>query len=472
VRIRPHSIVLEFPRARTTETGLAVLLALAPLPFGSDRPWAVSLAALIVAALLVQRSFLNRWVNVSASVASISLVAPYGAFYSVVLAWGALPLMGMMSGHDSAAPFFLVDRSSVVEALLRLLMYGAVFTLAFLVGHNEESVNVLLHTVIASGTVYACYGIMQNAIGDHLILWYHKWAYLGVLTSTFVNRNHFATFDGLCLLTTLTLLLRRLGRASERSSFSRMHLLKDFFDHGLEYSWLAVCSIALFLALILTHSRAGIASVVLGIIILFGMALGRRQRVTRLLSGFFLAIVTAMAVGGRSLLAVDDLQRISSLAVLHDERFAIVDMSVKAIVMSPWFGWGLGSFGLVFARFRPPGIEGYYDAAHNQYLELAIELGLPAAVVMTLLLIVLTWQNWRHRYSKRGLRAPCALAVSASFVVGIHSLLDFSLRIPAVAMLYAALLGLGLARIDIRGSARRLRRPREIYISSTQRGVL
>jgi hypothetical protein len=39
-----------------------------------------------------------------------------------------------------------------------------------------------------------------------------------------------------------------------------------------------------------------------------------------------------------------------------------------------------------------------------------------------------------------------AIGVAASVLVGVHALLDFSLQIPAVAILYAGIMGIGCAQ--------------------------
>jgi hypothetical protein len=39
-----------------------------------------------------------------------------------------------------------------------------------------------------------------------------------------------------------------------------------------------------------------------------------------------------------------------------------------------------------------------------------------------------------------------AIGFAASVVVGIHAAVEFSLQVPAVAVVYAALLGLGVAQ--------------------------
>jgi O-antigen ligase len=81
-----------------------------------------------------------------------------------------------------------------------------------------------------------------------------------------------------------------------------------------------------------------------------------------------------------------------------------------------------------------------YDKAHNTYLELASEYGIPTAVA---LVAAVTWVTIRCFQGSRERHRDQELSVvgfCASVVVGVHSLFDFSVEIPAVAATYAALL--------------------------------
>jgi O-antigen ligase len=98
-------------------------------------------------------------------------------------------------------------------------------------------------------------------------------------------------------------------------------------------------------------------------------------------------------------------------------------------------------------RFRPyQSIDTLrlYDHAHNDYLESAAEWGIPLAL--------LAWGFVLWRFSRcvaiflasrdperRGLALGCSAAI---FSILTHSLVDFTLQIPALLMLFCAVLGL------------------------------
>lgn len=78
----------------------------------------------------------------------------------------------------------------------------------------------------------------------------------------------------------------------------------------------------------------------------------------------------------------------------------------------------------------------YSTHAHNDYAEIALELGLPGALL--LLLFLLWWgkaavESWRSPEAQPYVRA----AVVASGAILAHSMVDFPLRTAAIGSLFA-----------------------------------
>ena len=86
------------------------------------------------------------------------------------------------------------------------------------------------------------------------------------------------------------------------------------------------------------------------------------------------------------------------------------------------------------------------DKAHNTYVEHLVELGVPATVLLYLGPLLLFGYCLRGVFARRRERVFALVAVGATLLVGLHALVDFSLQIPAVAVTFAALLGLGVAQ--------------------------
>ena len=108
----------------------------------------------------------------------------------------------------------------------------------------------------------------------------------------------------------------------------------------------------------------------------------------------------------------------------------------------PW-GTGLGSFRDVYFLYENPATitTTYVVHAHNDYAELALELGLAGIAVLVLFLI--WWGAAVRRIWQTAETGSFARAASiASAAILAHSLVDFPLRTAAIASLFAVCLAL------------------------------
>ncbi len=84
--------------------------------------------------------------------------------------------------------------------------------------------------------------------------------------------------------------------------------------------------------------------------------------------------------------------------------------------------------------------------AHDTYIEHLVELGIPATILLYTGPVLLFGMCVRGVFNRRRDQVVPLVASSATVLVGLHSLVDFSLQIPAVAVTYAAILGAGCAQ--------------------------
>jgi O-antigen ligase len=140
--------------------------------------------------------------------------------------------------------------------------------------------------------------------------------------------------------------------------------------------------------------------------------------------------------------------------VAVDGRGTVYRETLQAIGDHPLFGTGLGTFEFVYPAYQTPDIVAFYDLAHDDYLENTLELGIPAALALFAALGLLTARCMVGVFQRRRDAIYPALAVAATVLVGVHAVVDFSLQIPAVAVTYAAILGLGVAQSVSTGQRR------------------
>lgn len=205
-------------------------------------------------------------------------------------------------------------------------------------------------------------------------------------------------------------------------------------SHG---PWLAA-GVLLIGGVILSGSRAGTFSLmasILAVLVAYMRGPGRIAAVILTLA--FFVLVGAMSPGN---------ERLMEKAVLlveqgESERPLLYGMTAAAIELRPLLGWGLNSFADLYSVFQPVSLNLLFDKAHNTYLELAMDVGIPAALALLLAVAIVAARCAKGFASRSRDREFAMLGVAATVLVAIHSLADFSLQIPGMACTYFALLG-------------------------------
>ena len=446
--------------------GLIALLALAPLPLASARPLAWSTLAIAIAVLIVAVAACE-FLDPTPSATFNPLRVPM-AMATVVAVWAGIQCLPLNVSAlrseiwDSASralnsavvPSISVARELSLDRLLRLLTYAGAFLAAWRVGCRATGANALIRTVAAAAVVYSLYGLVVYFSGNQTILWYPKWAYKLDLTSTFVNRNFFGTYVGLGLIATLVLMAQVLTRRIDDGSFRSLmfHSVEGILRQGM---WLTFALVILGSALLFTHSRGATAATLIGVIVLLAAttsapSLRSRWRIS------FVILVAVIATVVFTLNGTGVLTRIASTPDT-DLRFDIDSGTWRAIGDHLLTGTGLGTFRFVYAPYQPPSVGLFVDLAHNDYLENVLELGVPAAAMFYGMLLVLVLRCVRGVFRRRrDAIFPCA-ALGATALVGSHAAIDFGMQMPAVAITYAVMLGLGVAQSESSARSERAR---------------
>jgi O-antigen ligase len=331
---------------------------------------------------------------------------------------------------------------------VRLLCYAGIFWITLQFARNRPTARRVLYALLIAEAAFAVYGLIVKFSGSETILWYAKQYYRGNVTSTFVNRNSYATFAGIGLITATAVVAHRL--LSLEPGVSRKDTIRTLIHALAEREWLyIVIWFVMFTALLLTDSRAGVVSACIGLAA-FLLLLSRSQGVPRVAARSMAGVVVAafvllLVVSGGTL----DKRLYSSVSDATDAvRPELYKLTADAIADSPYLGFGLGGFEDVFHLYRTDSHEMMTRSvrAHNTYLENALELGIPAAAMLCLAVALIAVQCLIGFGRRRRDFVYPALAFAVSVQVAVHSLVDFSLQIPAIAATYALVLGLGFAQ--------------------------
>jgi len=136
------------------------------------------------------------------------------------------------------------------------------------------------------------------------------------------------------------------------------------------------------------------------------------------------------------------------VGVTLETRQATYIQTIEAIRDHLLWGSGLGSFAQIFPLYRESEMSQttVWTKAHNTYLENALELGLMAALALYCAVAGLFWRCWRGLRTRTRDRHFAAGGIAISVLVALHSLVDFSLQIPAVTVTYMYLMGIAVAQ--------------------------
>jgi len=437
---------------------LIVIVAIAPLPLGSNRPLGWSLLSLEVGLLLGLWALHHLWTGQSLAVPIRRVRVPL-ILFSVTCLWvlvqliPGIPLGLAHPAWTEVSNFFgeeipgriTIDPDWTATILMRWLTYAGVFWLSLQLCRDRTAANTALKAFVFISAVYALYGLVALLGAGDTILLYDKWTGKGSLSSTFVNRNSYATFAGLGLISTVALIAAAGKPLAEHAPKLRDRFF-EFLSHSLATN--SLLFLALFLiasALLLTGSRAGALSAAATCCLLVWQLARGGKKNTGLHAG---RTALVLIVGGIVVIASGGLLGDRLAGEGDPMRLEVHQQTVDALEDHAVLGSGLGSFPEIFPLYRRDGTlrQAFVEKAHNSYLENMLELGLPAATSLFLALGGLTWMCWRGWIERVRDRHFALLGVSTSVLVGLHSLVDFSLQIPAVTVSYMYLMGIAAAQ--------------------------
>lgn len=429
-------------------------ILLAPIPFGANRPWAWSLYATLLglAGLIAGVAVLTNRTEIRISIEPVK----YPLYLaSIPVAWGLLQLSnlapdswnhpfwqlagehlpGSIEAHISLAP------KETATALMKLGSYFLVFFISLQFNRNSEHAASTFKSIAYAGLVYAVYGLIIHLGQYDTLLWFEKWSSQGTVTSTFVNRNSYATYAGLTLLSSFPLLFEKL-QSCFQYGFNSHYGRQYFFENALVRGWFPLLLILIITtALFLSQSRGGFLSTALAVLAFFIVLLLSRKVKSNTAILLLITIITLISWGVLEQSGDKLINRLDTTSLENNGRLLVYDVLSKANMENRWLGVGYGSFDKSFRLYRDETIVEYFDKAHNTYLENIFELGLLQASALFIAIFWTALACLRGVWVRRKHWIYPAIGFSASLLVGAHALVDFSLQIPAVAFTYALIMG-------------------------------
>lgn len=346
----------------------------------------------------------------------------------------------MLGVGEAALPVSLAPERSVV-ALLGLLPPAALFLLALQMTHRER--RRLAATAIGAAAVAAALGAAQVATGGQSPLRPYVITNPDMAVGFFANGNHQATLL-LCALALTGFLLARAATKPRSGRRGTSALAAP-----------AMIGLFLLVAVATVGSLAGYGLLLLvgaGIALLYRRASAGKIGWTwgAAVGAVFVVTIALAFMGPYANQGLSD-----QLGEDRTSRRVIAATTVDAIGPHLPLGSGLGTFPDLYRTYEDPYVPAthYVNHAHNDYLEIALETGLPGLLLLVAFLAwyaLRTWRAWRNSQEGSNLERAASLVI---LVVLVHSIVDYPVRTAAIGAVFGMACALLLpARVRARRS--------------------
>lgn len=350
--------------------------------------------------------------------------------------WQALPdrdiiaKIDQLAGHAglwrplSLAPLRGLDSAFAMTVPIAALLLALSF---------RVPARALLLAIVGLGLIDGALGILQFLIGANSPFYLFSGAGPGAVEGIFANENHSAVFSALVVLV--------IARLALEDGFSA--------NPWWQRSALAPAFLVVLLAVLISGSRAGLLSTLMALVASTVMwvlashkhsgpsansAVGRSSKARRRASiiGFASAIVMVV-------LAFIWLERTPAASDLvegnafDDLRWSLWPV-LREMAATHWlFGTGFGSFEAVYRVYEPTDLllPAYVNHAHNDWLQLVIEGGLPAVLILCSFMVWGIRAVWSVGVGPGARAERCVFWVACLTIIAAASIVDYPLRTPS-----------------------------------------
>jgi tetratricopeptide (TPR) repeat protein/O-antigen ligase len=458
---------------------LYAVLVLAPLLFGSRSLWPFATIELFTAAG-VAAWFLAMIVERRLEWRRTSLDLPVGLLIGIValqMLVGNRPLARWAlapPGPESVpprlpVPFLTLGSVSPVrtmESLILLMTCAGAYVIVVNVIRHRRQLQRLVHTLLWLGSGLAVFGLFDSIGRKFRLGWRDEM--MGRVVATFLNADHFAAWLNMLICLGIGYLLARHGATRGQSNVIELLRSADGRERLIRQYFPLFAVIPMLLAVIFTLSRGAVSSLILtlGVMLILAGAIGTARRSGLVIGGLItVAVACAGWIGLGPLLT-----GIKRGPADFQLRWLLAVTSLPMLKDFPVLGVGLGAYKDAYFRYRTAAIpDGFFvDYAHNDVLQLILEVGLFGAAITA-------YGIWRASRDIVGThllgRGSCPVgggddqwarrndpfsigitigALGGALSLGIHSLFDFPARLPANGLLAAVCLGIASLAIHTR----------------------
>ena len=460
--------LLRVPRPESVlAAAYLAILAWAPFPYGSTAPWAELVLGGGLGAVMLAWSGLALTGFAPAPVAMRRLALPVICTAAALL-WAVvqstdLAVVQHLTGIDvstlahpvwttaatalgrETGAFISIDPESTHRAIFVSATGATAFLLALQLGRDRDRAQLLLAGIAALTAFYAAAAIAGQVLAaDDVRPLLLPGPPATPAPVPFAIAGDAAIFMALGALAGLGLFAETARQAATWDRGPRVALRTAARAAAANIVWLAAVSLLL-AALVLSRSQTGVVTFLVGALaLLVALAVGRRASEGEAAGQRAVAAVFVTAIGVAAAFIVVPLPGGSDID--ERDRAALTETTLRAIENAPVLGSGFGAFQAYAPMTADGALPAAANEARNDVLETVADLGVPAGIAFMAAPVLLAGMCFAGCLNRRRDRLYPAVGFAASVVVGVNALVASGLQVPAIAVAYAALLGLGVAQ--------------------------
>lgn len=401
----------------TLHVGIACVTLIVAMVLGGSVDHLRTMPVVICSALCLGWSLLHPLPQSPATSAFNVLLAGVALLFLVQLTllppaiWLGLPgrdmarLIWQEAGVAAEWHPLSLDPQATASAGLMIILPLAMYRMTALMPRGQ--VPLLLLAFVLLGAISALVGMVQITT---LTLYPYQTAHTGYSTGFFANRNHHADLIQCAML----------AGAAYSCTATRTGKSRLAANAGIGLGALLTLT---------TGSRAGIALLLASVPV--AVLLANPQR--RFISIAATVCLLAIGLAGAALYSASIGDFVSRFASLPEQDRTVIwrDAMAAAKVYFP-VGSGFGTFASAYAAVEDLAFVGnaYIADAHNEYLQLALEGGLPALLLVAGFVAWLACRGFAFWHVGADAMQWAALACIGLLLA--HSLVDYPLRNPAL----------------------------------------
>lgn len=439
-----------------------------PLSLGANRPWAWALMQMSVffiggILLLTHESLLSKL---------------YTQYKLLVIAWLVfltwqlinivpLPFSLVEDLRPERVNFLLNENAQSMEStssqwlplsfdvgqsdvtFFKSLAYCFLFFITLTLVNTGKRLRYTLIVISAAGVFQAIYGSLEVLSGLQYSLVF-KLPVSHIATGSFVYKNHYANFLLLCLSAAIGYMIASLRIRSGSSPRERLRRIVRFWLSNKVLFRIGI--IIMVIALVMSRSRMGNSAFFIAMTITATLGLIYFKPRQKSYVALFISMLVIDILIVSSLFGLKQVQqRIEQTNLTQESRDEVVTDALPLLSQYGIIGTGGGTFYTVYPQVQSDSIQHFYDHAHNEYLQFAIEFGIVGAAIIAMLVLLcaksaLSAMRHRRHPLPRGTAFATVMAVIG---MALHCTVDFPLQAPANTAIFIILLALGALSRDI-----------------------